>query len=100
MIRLRSIIQSTEWLTSNLLSLSDYALSFMIRAAGDNDDAFFTFHDQSSRVYNDDVIFTYQKSNFRFYRDKIKEDKIFIKGELVFSANDGNENLADEGRRS
>ena len=25
-----------------------------------------------------------------------KEDKIFIKGELVFSANDANENLADE----
>ena len=49
----------------------------MIRAAGDNDD----------------VIFTYQKSNSRFYRDKIKEDKISIKGELVFSANDANENL-------
>ena len=77
MIRLRPIIQSTEW-RSNLLSLSHYSLPFMIRAAGNNDD----------------VIFTYQKSNSRFYRDKIKEDKIFIKGESVFSANDAKENLA------
>ena len=83
MIRLRPTIQSTEW-RSNLLSLFDYFLPFMITAAGDNDD----------------VFFTYQKSSFRLYRDKIKGDKIFIKGELVFSANDGNENLADEGRRS
>ena len=91
MIRLRPIIQSTEW-RSNLLSLSDYSLPFMIRAARDNDDAFFTFHDQSSW----ETMTTYQKSNFRFYRDKIKEDKIFIKGELVFSANDANEILAEK----